>query len=108
MLPRRLSYEWNFVCYNNSRFIRNRQNRCYSVSTDRPRMSLAKFQSLSCFTRTGFTTQEAELITINKRRRRIASVLIVLGNGGLVVMIGDIRQNIRWSSGAQNRSVMGA
>jgi len=49
--------------------------------------SLAKFQSLSCFTGTGFTTREAELITGNKQRRRIASVLMVLGNAGLVILI---------------------
>jgi hypothetical protein len=49
--------------------------------------SLAKFQSLSCFTGTGFTTKEAELITGNPQRRRIASVLMVLGNAGLVTLI---------------------
>ena len=49
--------------------------------------SLAKFQSLSCFSGTGFTTKEAELITGDPRRRRIASILIVLGNAGLVTMI---------------------
>lgn len=49
--------------------------------------SLAKFQSLSCFSGTGFTTKEAELITCDQRRRRIASVLMVLGNAGLVTMI---------------------
>ncbi|GAI44781.1 unnamed protein product [marine sediment metagenome] len=49
--------------------------------------SLAKFQSLSCFTGTGFTTKEAELITTNTQRRRIASILMVLGNAGLITMI---------------------
>lgn len=49
--------------------------------------SLAKFQALSCFTGTGFTTKEAELITGNPQRRRIASVLMVLGNAGLVTLI---------------------
>jgi hypothetical protein len=52
--------------------------------------SLAKFQSLSCFSGTGFTTKEAELITGDKRRRRIASVLMVLGNAGLVTMIATV------------------
>lgn len=52
--------------------------------------SLAKFQALSCFSGTGFTTKEAELITGNKQRRRIASVLIVLGNAGLVIMIATL------------------
>jgi hypothetical protein len=52
--------------------------------------SLAKFQALSCFSGTGFTTKEAELITANKQRRRIASVLIILGNAGLVIMIATL------------------
>lgn len=52
--------------------------------------SLAKFQALSCFSGTGFTTREAELITGNKQRRRIASVLMVLGNAGLVTMIATV------------------
>ncbi len=52
--------------------------------------SLAKFQALSCFSGTGFTTKEAELITGNKQRRRIASALMVLGNAGLVIMIATL------------------
>ncbi len=51
--------------------------------------SLAKFQSLSCFTGTGFTTKEAELITGNAQRRKIASILMVLGNAGLVILIAS-------------------
>ena len=56
--------------------------------------SLAKFQALSCFTGTGFTTREAELITGNAQRRRIASVLMVLGNAGLVIMIATFAQSL--------------
>jgi len=56
--------------------------------------SLAKFQALSCFTGTGFTTREAELITSNKQRRKIASVLIVLGNAGLVIMIATLASSL--------------
>jgi hypothetical protein len=56
--------------------------------------SLAKFQALSCFTGTGFTTREAELITSNKQRRKIASVLIVLGNAGLVIMISTLASSL--------------
>jgi len=52
--------------------------------------SLAKFQALSCFSGTGFTTKEAELITGDRQRRRIASALIVLGNAGLVIMIATL------------------
>lgn len=56
--------------------------------------SLAKFQALSCFSGTGFTTREAELITANKQRRRIASILIVLGNAGLVIMIASLASSL--------------
>ena len=56
--------------------------------------SLAKFQSLSCFTSTGFTTKEAELITGDPRRRRIASVLIVLGHAGLVTLIATFANTL--------------
>ncbi len=47
----------------------------------------AAFQSLSCFSGTGFTTREAELIAGNRYRRRIASVLMIFGNAGLVTVI---------------------
>jgi hypothetical protein len=57
--------------------------------------SLAKFQALSCFTGTGFTTKEAELITGNPPRRRIASVLIVLGHAGLVSLIATFANSLR-------------
>lgn len=57
--------------------------------------SLAKFQSLSCFTGTGFTTKEAELITGDAQRRRIASILMVLGNAGLVLMIATVAQSFQ-------------
>jgi hypothetical protein len=56
--------------------------------------SLAKFQALSCFTGTGFTTREAELITGNKQRRKIASVLIIMGNAGLVIMIATLAGSV--------------
>jgi Trk-type K+ transport system membrane component len=52
--------------------------------------SLAKFQALSCFSGTGFTTKEAELVTGNKQRRKIATVLIILGNAGFVIMIATL------------------
>ncbi len=57
--------------------------------------SLAKFQALSCFTATGFTTKEAELITSDLRRRRIATVLIVLGHAGFVTMIATFANSLR-------------
>jgi len=57
--------------------------------------SLAKFQALSCFTGTGFTTRESELITCNIQRRRIASILMVLGNAGLVSLIATFANSLR-------------
>ena len=64
--------------------------------------SLAKFQSLSCFSGTGFTTREAELITGSPKRRQIATVLIILGNAGLVTLIATFAsaltpQKTMWS-----------
>lgn len=57
--------------------------------------SLAKFQALSCFSGTGFTTKEAELITGNPQRRRIASFLIILGHAGLVTLIATFANSLR-------------
>lgn len=57
--------------------------------------SLAKFQALSCFSGTGFTTREAELVTGNPQRRRIASALIILGNAGLVTLIATFANTLR-------------
>ena len=56
---------------------------------------LAKFQALSCFSGTGFTTREAENITRDPRRRRIASLLMILGNAGLVTLIATFANTIR-------------
>jgi len=47
----------------------------------------ARFQALSAFTRTGFTTKEAELVTRNTRRRTIVTWLMILGNAGIVTVI---------------------
>ena len=60
--------------------------------------SLAKFQSLSCFTSTGFTTREAELITGNPRRRRIATYMIVLGHAGFVTLIATFANSLQPST----------
>ncbi|NQU38398.1 MAG: TrkA C-terminal domain-containing protein [Lentisphaerae bacterium] len=57
--------------------------------------SLAKFQALSCFSGTGFTTREAELIVGHPKRRKIASILMVLGNAGLVMLISTFANSIR-------------
>jgi hypothetical protein len=57
--------------------------------------SLAKFQALSLFTGTGFTTRESELIAATPQRRRIATVLMVLGSAGLVTLIAALANSIR-------------
>ncbi|HJO95630.1 MAG TPA: TrkA C-terminal domain-containing protein [Victivallales bacterium] len=46
--------------------------------------SQAKFQALSCFTLTGFTTREAESIINHPGRKRIASLMMVFGYAGSV------------------------
>jgi hypothetical protein len=47
----------------------------------------AKFQALSAFSGTGFTTREAERVVKNSRRRKIISWLMILGNAGIVTVI---------------------
>lgn len=47
----------------------------------------AAFQALSAFTRTGFTTLEAERIVNHPHRRRIIKALMLLGNAGIAVTI---------------------
>ena len=54
----------------------------------------AKFQALSAFTNAGFTTRESEQITRHPLRRRIATVLIVLGNAGLITTVGSFATSL--------------
>ncbi len=56
---------------------------------------VAKFQALSCFTGTGFTTRESELILASPRRRRIATYLVIIGHAGFVAMIATFANSIR-------------
>lgn len=55
----------------------------------------ASFQALSAFTGTGFTTQEAELVVSDPRRRRILQVLMVAGNAGIVTVIAGMVQTLQ-------------
>lgn len=55
----------------------------------------ASFQSLSAFTGTGFTTREAENITKDRRRRKIAKALMIAGNAGLAVAIATTFQTFQ-------------
>ena len=50
----------------------------------------ARFQAISAFTGTGFTTREAELILDDPTRRRTVIVLMILGKVGIVSVIGGL------------------
>jgi hypothetical protein len=59
----------------------------------------ARFQALSAFTRTGFTTKEAEIVVKDPRRRQIITWLIVLGNAGIVTVIVTATSSLSSSEG---------
>jgi len=61
----------------------------------------ARFQALSAFSGTGFTTKEAELIVNHPRRRQIATWLMILGNAGIVTVIVTATSSLVSSSGYQ-------
>ncbi len=50
----------------------------------------ARFQALSAFTGTGFTTRDSELVVRDDRRRRIIMTLMVLGNAGFVTVLATL------------------
>ena len=50
----------------------------------------ARFQAISAFTGTGFTTKEAEVILADDMRRKTATVLMVMGKVGIVSIIGSL------------------
>ncbi|MDJ0927971.1 MAG: hypothetical protein QNJ73_10020 [Gammaproteobacteria bacterium] len=52
--------------------------------------SSARFQALSAFSGTGFTTKEAEMIVNYPVRRRIVSLLMIIGNLGLVGVLATL------------------
>ncbi len=51
---------------------------------------VARFQALSAFTGTGFTTPEAESIVNHPLRRRIVALLMIIGNLGLVTVLATV------------------
>ncbi len=61
--------------------------------------STARFQSLSAFSGTGFTTNETEMIVNYPVRRRIVTVLMVLGNLGLVGVFATLVASIVQTDG---------
>lgn len=50
----------------------------------------ARFQALSAFTGTGFTTSEAETVVNYPVRRRVVSVLMIIGNMGFVTVFATV------------------
>ncbi len=50
----------------------------------------ARFQALSAFTGTGFTTKDSELIVGHEQRRKIIMTLMILGNAGLVTVVATL------------------
>lgn len=62
----------------------------------------ARFQALSAFTGTGFTTKEAETVVSNPRRRRIVMWLMVLGYAGIVTVIVTGTSSFLRSAGYQS------
>lgn len=61
----------------------------------------ARFQALSAFSGTGFTTKEAELIVNHPRRRKIATWLMIMGNAGIVTVIVTATSSLATSRGYQ-------
>ena len=57
--------------------------------------SVAQFQALSCFTGTGFTTRESEVISISPQRRKIAMALMIVGFAGFVTLIGTFAVSMK-------------
>lgn len=61
----------------------------------------AKFQALSAFTGTGFTTRETETVVNYPTRRRIISWLIIVGNAGIIAVIVSATSSLVTSQGLQ-------
>ena len=68
----------------------------------------ASFQALSLFSGTGFTTRESELITKDRRRRKIARLLMISGNVGLAVAIAALLETFRSTDGLKEASFIRA
>ncbi|MBC8451190.1 MAG: TrkA C-terminal domain-containing protein [Planctomycetes bacterium] len=62
-------------------------------------MDMARFQALSAFTGTGFTTKESESIVGHPARRSIIQVLMLLGNAGLFSALAALIVSFSQSGG---------
>ena len=61
----------------------------------------ARFQALSAFSGTGFTTKEAEFVVNHPQRRKIVTWLIIFGNAGIVTVIVAATSSMATSRGYQ-------
>jgi hypothetical protein len=61
----------------------------------------ARFQALSAFSGTGFTTKEAEFVVNHPQRRKIITWLIIFGNAGIVTVIVAATSTMATSRGYQ-------
>ncbi len=59
----------------------------------------ARFQALSAFSGTGFTTKEAESVINHPTRRKIVTWLMILGNAGIVTVIVTATSSLATSHG---------
>lgn len=57
--------------------------------------SISWFQSISCYTSTGFTTKEAEIVISTPKRRKIAMTLMILGHVGFVSLMATFVNTLR-------------
>ncbi|MBS3819034.1 TrkA C-terminal domain-containing protein [bacterium] len=61
----------------------------------------ARFQALSAFSGTGFTTKEAESVVNNPVRRKIITWTIIMGNAGIIAVIVTATSSFVTSKGFQ-------
>jgi hypothetical protein len=61
----------------------------------------ARFQALSAFTGTGFTTKEAELVINHPQRRKLIRWLMIMGNANIVTVIVTATSSFAVSPGSQ-------
>ena len=61
----------------------------------------ARFQALSAFSGTGFTTKEAEFVMKHPVRRKIVTWLMIMGNAGIVMVIVTATSSLATSKGSQ-------
>lgn len=61
----------------------------------------ARFQALSAFSGTGFTTKEAESVVNHPTRRKIITWTIIMGNAGIVAVIVTSTSSLVTSKGIQ-------